>query len=110
MLHILSEVNNKNKKLLKFKIYLNGGLSMHIALLSNSVLLAATPPTRYPFPSLTGSRIKRNTLPKPPSVKAPTPPPPSNTISPGSQNATENALLGVSPVVLSYCQLQDKYL
>ena len=73
---------------------------MHIALLSNSVLLAPTPPTLYPFPSLTGSRIKRNTLLKPPSAKAPTPPPPSNTISPGSQNATENVLLGVSPVLL----------
>ena len=71
---------------------------MHIALLSNPVVLAATPPTLYPFPSLIGSRIKRNTLPKPSSKKSAMPPPPSNTISPGSQDATENALLGVSPV------------
>ena len=74
---------------------------MHIALLSKLVRLAATPPTRYPFPSLTVSRIKRNTLPKPSSKKLATPPPPSNTISPGSQNATENALLGTSLVIVA---------
>jgi hypothetical protein len=73
---------------------------MHIALMSNAVRLAATPPTRYPFPSLTVSQIIWNTLPKPSSKKLATLPPPSNTILPGSQDATENALLGVSLVIL----------
>ena len=76
---------------------------MHIALLSKLVRLAPTPPTRYPFCSLTVtvSRIIWNTLPKPSSKKLATLPPPSKTISPGSQSDTENALLGISLVIVA---------
>ena len=66
-----------------------GGLSMHNALLS-SLMFVPLPATTYPFPASTADSKKLvNPLKLPIGAKILTPP--SNTISPGSQDTNDSS-------------------